>query len=384
MDSKNHDQSYYIGTREDDINNRLHGIDVPGEISRASKSISDRKFGEASEWRTFIFYSLVVHVLHGILPLQYLKHFFLFVYGIYNLLGGSINNDAINYAEICLTKFVIQTEVLYGLKSCTFNVHQLVHLADSVRNCGPLWASAAFIFESNNHVLQKMFHGTQHIPQQIVEFCMISKKIPQLAKKCFTEKTSQPVYSLFEKLRDVKHLSNDACLANGVRDVGKERSVQLTASEVLAVQALLGIPVSNNRGIMFLRFVASSKIFSSVDYTRSKRHVNHYVTFEHEQYKYGVIVGLLVIKPECSCTIAELQYCNCSSNDVVLIRPMVVTSRPLYRDVDFNVNSSFLVEVERAGIQVAIYPHQIRRKCISVTVDQKQYFCPLPYHINDN
>ena len=135
---------------------------------------------------------------------------------------------------------------------------------------------------------------------------------------------------------------------------------------------------------MFLRFVASSKIFSSVDYTRSKRHVNRYVTFEHEQYKHGVIVGLLVIKPECSCTIAELQYCNCSSNDVVLIRPMVVTSRPLYRDVDFNVNSSFSVEVERAGIQVEFYPHQIRRKCISVTVDQKQYFCPLPYHINDN
>ena len=188
MDSKNHDQSYYIGTREDDINNRLQGIDVPGEISRASKSISDRKFGEASEWRTFIFYSLVVHVLHGILPLQCLKHFFLFVYGIYNLLGGSINNDAINYAEICLTKFVIQTEVLYGLKSCTFNVHQLVHLADSVRNCGPLWASAAFIFEYNNHVLQKMFHGTQHIPQQIVEFCMISKRFRNWRKNVLQRK----------------------------------------------------------------------------------------------------------------------------------------------------------------------------------------------------
>ena len=167
--------SYYIGTREDDINNRLQGIDVPGEISGASRPISERKFWKASEWRTFIFYSLIV--LHDILPLQYLKHFFLFVF------GDSISSDAINYAEVCLTKLVIQTEVVYGLKSCTFNVHQLIHLADSVRNCGPLWASAALMFESNNHLLQKMFHGTQHIPQQIVEFYMISKKIPRLAKK---------------------------------------------------------------------------------------------------------------------------------------------------------------------------------------------------------
>ena len=49
MDSKNHHQSYYIGTREDDINNRLQGIDVPGEISRASRPISERKFWKASE-----------------------------------------------------------------------------------------------------------------------------------------------------------------------------------------------------------------------------------------------------------------------------------------------------------------------------------------------
>ena len=108
----------------------------------------------------------------------------------------------------------------------------------------------------------------------------------------------------------------------------------------------MGIRVSNNRGIIFLHFVVSNKIFSREDYTRSKRHVNHYVTFEHERYKYGVIVGLFVIKPEYSCTIAELQYCNCSSNDVVIIRPMVVTSRPLTKvhkkslQLEFTVNTT--------------------------------------------
>ena len=97
-------------------------------------------------------------------------HFFLFVYGVY------ITEDAIDSAEVCPTKFVIQVEELYGLKCCTFNVHQLIHLAQSVRDCGSLWSSAAFMFESNNHTLQKMLHGTQHIPRQVVETHVISKK----------------------------------------------------------------------------------------------------------------------------------------------------------------------------------------------------------------
>lgn len=295
------------------------------------------------------------------------------MYGVYSLLGDSIT-EAITSAEVCLAKFVIQVEELYGLKCCSFNVHQLVHLAHSVRHCGPLWSTAAFMFESNNHSLNKMFHGTQ----------LISKKITLLAKDCINEETSPAVHSLFEKLREVKSTGSNVCLSEGVCGVGKETSVQLIASQVLAVQILLGVQVRNNCGIMYSRFVAFNKFFSSVDYVRSKRHINHNITFEHEQHiKYGVIVGLLAIKPECSCNI-ELQYCNCRCYHVVLVQPMAMHGRPLYRDTDFNVNSFFLVEVEHAGMQVAVHPRQIMKKCISLTVDEKQYFCPLPYHINDN
>ena len=69
------------------------------------------------------------------------------MHGICCLLGDSINEIDINSAEGCLSKFVLQVEELYGLALCSFNVHQLLHLAHSVRDCGPLWSSAAFIFE---------------------------------------------------------------------------------------------------------------------------------------------------------------------------------------------------------------------------------------------
>jgi hypothetical protein len=54
------------------------------------------------------------------------------------------------------------------------------------------------------------------------------------------------------------------------------------------------------------------------------------------------------------------------------------------RDSDFKAKSYFLAEVEEAGLQIAIHPEEIRRKCISLTLENKNYFFPLPYRFNDN
>ncbi len=93
------------------------------------------------------------------------------------------------------------------------------------------------------------------------------------------------------ELRDVKSFDNDVSLSEGVRGVGKERAIQLTASQVLAVQDLIGIEVKTRCGLMYSRFVAHKKMYSSIEYVRAKRHINRSVTFEHCLYKYGIILG---------------------------------------------------------------------------------------------
>ena len=229
-----------------------------------------------------------------------------------------------------------------------------------------------------------MFHGTQHVPKQIVESFIRTRKISLLSKACIDEETSPSVINLYRKLRDRKPAGNDDVLSDGVCGVGKERPVQLTASQVLAIEQLLDLTISKQCGVMYSRFVANHQLYSSVDYVRSKRHVNHNVSFEHDQYIYGVIIGLLSIKPECLCNLDELQYCNCSCHNIVLIQPMAVCARPLFTDADFNTHSNFLVEVQQARMQIAIHPNQIRKKCIALTLGTKKYFCPLPYQISDN
>lgn len=59
---------------------------------------------------------------------------------------------------------------LYGATNVYFNVHLLMHLAASVRNRGPLWATSTFPIESFNGTLLKFCNGTTHtVIDQIIK-----------------------------------------------------------------------------------------------------------------------------------------------------------------------------------------------------------------------
>ena len=50
----------------------------------------------------------------------------------------------------------------------TYNVHQLLHLRDSVEDLGPLWSHSCFFFEDLNGDFRDLFHGTQNIDGQVM------------------------------------------------------------------------------------------------------------------------------------------------------------------------------------------------------------------------
>jgi len=57
--------------------------------------------------------------------------------------------------------------MLYSERECTFNSHSLTHLPQQVREHGPLILHSTFVFESMLAHLNRMFHGTRGIPDQI-------------------------------------------------------------------------------------------------------------------------------------------------------------------------------------------------------------------------
>ena len=122
------------------------------------------------------------------LPHLYFVHFSFLVAGIHILLSDSISELEISLANLLLFKFYSQCEALYGKyfvlvtllcsfivvfihlagrRFCTMNVHMLSHLAQCVRNWGPLWAYSCFPFEGMNGHIKGFFHGTREMNKQV-------------------------------------------------------------------------------------------------------------------------------------------------------------------------------------------------------------------------
>lgn len=56
---------------------------------------------------------------------------------------------------------------LPGKQFQTFNVHQLLHLPEVVKDLGPLWSNSCFPFEDYIGDLRELFHGTKNVDGQV-------------------------------------------------------------------------------------------------------------------------------------------------------------------------------------------------------------------------
>ena len=127
LDSRNHVYDWYIGKKVSELDERLFNIRPPFNITRLPRSLNQRKFWKASEWRAFlIFYSL--HVLTDVLPAVYVEHFALLSHSMFLLLQVSISSSELDLADELLNKFVSDFEHLYGIVNMSYNVHLLLHV----------------------------------------------------------------------------------------------------------------------------------------------------------------------------------------------------------------------------------------------------------------
>ena len=66
-----------------------------------------------------------------------------------------------------------------------YNVHLLLHLSDTVKNWGPLWAINTFPFENENKNLLQMKKSNYHIAKQVAIRLLTYQQIPQLETETF-------------------------------------------------------------------------------------------------------------------------------------------------------------------------------------------------------
>lgn len=165
---------YYIGspTIEARVNERIKLLTPPIELRRLPRPISDLPHFKSRELENFVLYFLVP-VLSKILPDKYLRHFILYVQGIYLLMKDVVLEEDLDASDTLLDSFVKRIDKLYRNpnfsehKHCTYNVHISLHAVNNVRNWGPAWAVNCYPYENGIGILKECVHANRGIPDQV-------------------------------------------------------------------------------------------------------------------------------------------------------------------------------------------------------------------------
>lgn len=200
-----------------------------------------------------------------------------------------------------LQNFVARAERLYGQACMTFNVHLLLHLSNSVRNLGPLWAHSAFVFEGGNGAITRCVTAAKGIPRQIVERVAMSQL---LTEHLITHPPEAKVLGLCQDMLGYKKVQSSE-VVDGARVFGiPNASVKLSSAEINALDRSC---TGWKDAIEYFRFGYLGTIFWSRQYTRAVRKDSS--VFQCQQGKYFVIDRILKVS-RCSGGAALMLLCK--------------------------------------------------------------------------
>ncbi|KAH9379024.1 hypothetical protein HPB48_010122 [Haemaphysalis longicornis] len=161
-----------------------------------------------------------------------------------------------------MSAFVRRCEALYGPTAATFNVHQLLHLADNVRNLGPLRANSEFVFESGNGKIVKSVTAANGLPHQIVERVAMVQQLEQNVTTLSLSEDEKETCELF-----LGHTR----VSNAVQDVDAtllnlNRQATLTAIEA---QVLIEAGLSDGKVYeIYDKLIHQNQVYHSTLYER--------------------------------------------------------------------------------------------------------------------
>ena len=208
------------------------------------------------------------------------------------------------------------------------NVHQLSHFVANVRCWGPLWAYSAFPFESMNHTMLKMKHGTQHTAMQIANAWICQKHVERQAVGSF----SQASNSIKHLHKQLQHRGSYQLKTNNkfgpVSVYGKTQKQKINESEASALCLLFGANIS--RGVeveVYFRFSSSSMICHGDKCRQDAVLKRCNSIIQATDLKYYIVKKLIVLPRSIICDCVE-GLCICEIFPVMILQKCkIVTSK---------------------------------------------------------
>lgn len=155
-----------------DISTDLKAISkfFPRDFNRKIRGLDSICFWKATELRTFLLYTGPV-VLKGRVSDAFYNHFMMLSIAT-SICISKQNLHLLDIAERLFKEYVDMFKTLYGRGYVSYNVHNLVHIVDDVRNFGPLDNFSCFPFENKLGMIKKLLHSGYLPLQQVAKRIM--------------------------------------------------------------------------------------------------------------------------------------------------------------------------------------------------------------------
>lgn len=182
------------------------------------------------------------------------------------------------FSEKLLKMFVAQVHTMYREAIMSFNVHQLLHSANTVRKMGPLWANSAFTFETGNGQLLLSITAVKGLPLQIVEKAIMYQELEAVLSHELLPADTRKFCSWLLGYSRMK----EACYVSGGVMLGSATPrCNLSSEESAALLECLGFHLS---AVMVCKWmILAGQLCRSVQYIRAKESNSTVVQCEDEQ-----------------------------------------------------------------------------------------------------
>lgn len=368
FNSKNSSKPWYIGKFRRSIDNSLLKIKPPNVVSRVPRSITEKDKWKASEFRNWLlFYS--VPLLQGILLPLYFNHYLIFVSAMYTLLQASISPEDLITAEALLYVFVQKMGVLYGERTMTSNVHDLLHLPQCVRDGGPVFHYSCFFFEDFNRRIANFFHGTQEIPQQIMSRAAFICKMPELNRGVLTNfPIAEALYGHMTETQ--KYPAYKSVIGNGIYRLGAVQMQPLSPTLQHKIAEFLGLAdFSATEVECFTRICIKDKIcIDSMCYTRAKKRCSHCIKYwRNGVQRFGLVKFFCTMESEALAIVEELSQTGPFKSDIgIVLNHIIVTSSEAVSEVVIHVSHIlckcvFIPSCSQSSAYIALFPNHLEQ-----------------------
>lgn len=259
---------------------------------------------------------------------------------------------ALSISECLLFAFVERcAPPLFEPTAATFNVHSLLHLGDSVRDLGPLWANSTFTFEGGNGKLVKSITAANGLPHQVVERVVMEQCLDScLAVGCMLTEDEKSICKEF-----LEHAQVSSAVQEGDATLlGRNKHAILSTPERDALNELGCEKVE-----CYDKLIVKHQIYHSTLYKRPTKSDTTFV----ETCKGCFRIEKIVLASRCGCSKCFL----------------------LCREVLFLDSSSFPRHIKPcflsgSDVPTVLEPSDIIRSCIYIEFNQekKAFLCLMP------